>query len=171
MMARSGDQRRSQEVDRQLTVRQELQGDNVDQALKTVDRLGNANDLCRLGNRFVVVVANNHWNQYKNIQRRLTRSTLSSSNLSQSRGDLGVKRVSSHDEDDTWKSEEIPNENGILRKVLIDQSEGSVLQFSCKDTLTVHVRNLLDLESSLETGGIWSQLNPFETTHIDILDP
>jgi hypothetical protein len=41
-----------------LTVRQQLQGDDVDQTLETVDGTGHADDLGRLGHRVVVVVAN-----------------------------------------------------------------------------------------------------------------
>ena len=49
----------------------------------------------------------------------LTGLTLSSGNLSKGRLDLGIKRVSGHDEDD--------------RHVLVDEREGSVLEFTSED--------------------------------------
>lgn len=52
-------------------------------------------------------------------ENKLTGLTLSSSDLSEGRLDLGVKRVSGHDEDD-WH-------------VLVDKREGSVLELSSKD--------------------------------------
>lgn len=83
--------------------------------------------------------------------------TLSSGDLSKRRLDLGVERVSSHDEDD--------------RHVLIDERERSVLELTSEDledqfclcsltsltyTLTVHVRDFLDLQSTFQTSGIYS---------------
>jgi hypothetical protein len=83
--------------------------------------------------------------------------TLSSGDLSKRRLDLGVERVSSHDEDD--------------RHVLIDERERSVLELTSKDlddqfclcsltsltyTLTVHVRDFLNLQSTLQTSGVCS---------------
>jgi hypothetical protein len=83
--------------------------------------------------------------------------TLSSGDLSKRRLDLGVERVSSHDEDDGH--------------VLIDKRERSVLEFTSKDlddqfclcsltsstyTLTVHVRDFLDLQSTFQTSGVCS---------------
>jgi hypothetical protein len=87
----------------------------------------------------------------------LTGLTLSSGDLSKRRLDLGVERVSSHDEDD--------------RHVLIDERERSVLELTSKDlddqfclcsltsltyTLTVHVRDFLNLQSTLQTSGVCS---------------
>jgi hypothetical protein len=83
--------------------------------------------------------------------------TLSSGHLSKRGLDLRVERVSSHDEDDGH--------------VLIDERERSVLELTSEDlddkfclctltsltyTLTVHVRDLLDLQSTLQTGGVCS---------------
>ena len=92
-----------------------------------------------------------------------------------------------------------------LRQVLVDQGKGSVLQLSGKDlrsqtghtgqlekggtdpdfgtyTLRVHVRNLLDLQSSFQTGGDWAETvnrcqldfptqTPDLKTYTGILDP
>ena len=71
---------------------------------------------------------------------RRTGLSLSGTDLGKGRLDLGVERVSSHDEDN--------------RHVLVDKCEGTVLEFSSEDTLTVHVGYLLDLESTFETRSV-----------------
>lgn len=46
---------------RELTIGQQLQGQDIDEALETVDCPGNTDDLGRLGNRVIVVVADDDW--------------------------------------------------------------------------------------------------------------
>lgn len=136
-------------------VRQELQRNDVDQTLQAVDSAGDTDGPILGINGVVLFVANNDWKNAKSRSRmrnfgslkrqvaesieRLTGLTLSGSHLGQSALNLGVERILSHDEDDG--------------QVLVDQGKRSVLELSSKDTLRVHIRNLLDFQSSLETGG------------------
>lgn len=92
---------------------EQLQRDDVQQALQAVDGLGHADRLAALGNAPVVLVADDDW-------------------LCLARGDLrvrglhlGVERVLCHDDD-----------NG---HVLVNERKGAVLQLAGKDTLGVHV--------------------------------
>jgi len=90
-------------------VAKELQGDDVEQSLQTVDGLWNTDRLRVLQEfRVVVVVANDH------------RSCLPRSDLRERGFDFGEQRISGHNDDD-WH-------------VLINQRERAVLEFSGKDT-------------------------------------
>jgi hypothetical protein len=75
----------------------------------------------------------------------LTGLSFTGSNLGKSRLNLGVERVLGHDEDDAIKSERINTVNLVgrstddVRKVLVDQSERSVLELSSKDLCVEHI--------------------------------
>lgn len=125
------------------TVRQELERNNVDETLKTIDSSGDTDDLVgRVGNRVVIVIADDD------------RSTFSSGDLGKSRSDLGVERVSGHDEDDAENEHGQANLAYYLRKVLVHKRKGPVLELSSEDSLAVHVGNLLDLQGTLKTSSI-----------------
>lgn len=109
-------------------VAQQLQRDDVQQSLETIDSLGNPDRLGFFRNALVAVIA-------QNDGLRLACGDLGEGGL-----DLGVERVLGHDNDDGH--------------VLVDESEGTVLELSSKDTLRVHVADFLDLESTLEAGGV-----------------
>ena len=90
-------------------VAQELQGDDVEQSLQTVNCPGNADRLDVLQElRIVVVVANDHW------------SCLSRGDLRKRGFNFGEERIPGHNNDD--------------RHVLVDQRKGAVLEFSGKNT-------------------------------------
>lgn len=88
-------------------VREQLERDDVDETLKTVDRPRDSDKSIVGRERVVVVVADND------------RLTLAGLDLLERRLDLRVERVLGHDEDD--------------RKVLVDECEGAVLEFSGED--------------------------------------
>jgi hypothetical protein len=163
MMARSDGQPSSVEssfIGVRLTVREQLERNDVDETLQAVGSLGYSDDLGSIGNRVVVLVTDNDcWSTWPRISGadKLTGLTLSSSDLSEGRLNLRVEGVSGHNEDDGH--------------VLVDKRQRSVLELSsenlksansCKTepgtayTLTVHVRDLLDLQSTLETRSVCS---------------
>ena len=94
-------------VDSQMITKQ-LQGDDVEQTLEAVDRLRHADSLDVLRDTFVVIVA------YDNGL------CLAGSDLGEGRLDLGIKRVTCHDDDHGH--------------VLIDKRKRTVLQLPGEDT-------------------------------------
>jgi hypothetical protein len=110
-------------------VRHELQGNDVDQTLQTVD-VGGDLDLVRLvsGELRVVLVADDDG------------SSATGNDLLVGVERLGEDVVTGQDHD-----------NG---EVLVNQGEDTVLELSRHDSLAVEVRNLLDLEGTLKSGGV-----------------
>ena len=112
-------------------VAQELQGNDIEQSLQTVDGPWNADRLrVPQESRVVVVVANDH------------RSCLSRSDLRKRGLDFGEERIPGHDNDD--------------RHVFIDQRERAVLEFSGKDTcvrVSVLVEISLDIDKTYPPNG------------------
>jgi len=53
--------RGKQSAGRKLTVRQKLEGDDIDEPLQAVDGPGDANDFCGIRHRLVVLVANDDY--------------------------------------------------------------------------------------------------------------
>ncbi len=88
-------------------IRKKLKWNNVQDTLKTVHRLGDANCPILFGYTLVILVANDDGLSF------------ASGNLGKSRLNLGVQRVPSHD-DDHWQ-------------ILINESQRTVLQLSSKD--------------------------------------
>lgn len=89
-------------------VAQELEGNNVQQALETVDGSGNADGLDALGDTLITLIAENDG------------LGLAGGDLGKGGLDLGVERVLGHDDDDGH--------------VLINEGKGTMLQLSSKDT-------------------------------------
>jgi hypothetical protein len=94
-------------VDSQM-IAEQLQGDDVEQTLETVDCLRHADSLDILCDAFVIFVA------YDNGM------CLAGSNLGEGRLDLGIKRVTCHDDDHGH--------------VFIDKGERAVLQLASENT-------------------------------------
>ncbi len=109
-------------------VRKELERDDSQQTLETVDGAGHTDGLHTLLDVLVVVVANDD------------RLALSRCDLHERCLNLGVQRVLGHDENDGHR--------------LVNKGKGTVLKLTGKDTFRVHVADLLDLESTLEAGGV-----------------
>lgn len=109
-------------------VREELERDDVDQTLQAVDGLGDTDGLVVLDEAVITAVANDDG------------LTLAGRDLLERALDLGVERVAGHDKN-----------NG---HVLVDQGKGTVLELTSQNTLTVHVRDFLDLERTLEAGRV-----------------
>jgi len=106
-------------------VAQELQWNDVEQSLQTVDGLWNPDRLRVLQEpRVVVVVANDHW------------SCLSRSDLRKRGLNLCEERIPGHNNDD--------------RHVLINQRERAVLEFSGKDSC-VRVSVLMEISLDSDT--------------------
>ena len=89
-------------------IAEQLQGNDIEQTLETVDGLRHADSLDILGNALVTFVA------YDNGLR------LAGSDLGESRLDLGVERVTCHDDDHGH--------------VLVDKRERTVLELSSENT-------------------------------------
>ena len=83
-----------------LTVRKQLQGNDIDQTLETIDGLRHSERLEFLADRVVVLVADDDFMSAKSHGCRLTWSTLSCGDLGESRLNLGIERILGHDEDD-----------------------------------------------------------------------
>lgn len=92
-------------------VAENLERNDVQQALKAVDGLGNTNCLDVGGDGIVTLVAKDDG------------LGLAGSDLSERRLDLGVERVLGHD-DDNWH-------------VLVDQSKGTVLELASQNTYRI----------------------------------
>ena len=105
-------------------VREQLQRNDVQDTLQAIDRLRHPDGLHTRRDRLIVLMADNN------------RLRLPCRDLRKRRLDLGVQRILSHDDDH--------------RHVFVDEREGTVLQLAGEDTLGVHVRNFLDLESTLQ---------------------
>lgn len=127
-------------------VAQNLERDNVQQALEAVDGLGHPDSLDACGDTVVARVAQDNG-------LRLARGDLGKGGL-----DLGVERVLGHDDDHGH--------------ILVDQGERTVLELSSEDTwsldqhnklekdvskeltLRVHIADFLDLECTLQASGV-----------------
>ena len=106
-----------------------MQGDDVDETLENVDVLGHLDLVCLVGRELgVVLVADDDW------------SSATGNDLLVCVERLGEDVVTGKDHDD--------------REVLVDQSQDTVLELARHDSLAVKVRDLLDLESTLERGSV-----------------
>lgn len=114
-------------LDRQV-VAEQLQRDDVQQALQAVDGLRHADGFDVGRDSVVILVADDDG-------LRLARGDLRECGLH-----LGEIRVTGHDDDDGH--------------VLVDEGKGTVLQFAGQDTLRMHVADFLDFERTLEAGGV-----------------
>lgn len=93
-------------------VRQQLKGNDVQQALQAVDRLGNTDRLGTGRDAVVTLVANDD------------RLSLARGNLGERRLHLGEEGVTGHDDD--------------YRHVFVNERERAVLKFTSKDTWQMH---------------------------------
>lgn len=87
---------------------EKLKWNDIQDTLKTVHSLGDSNRPVFFGDTLVILVANDDGLSF------------ASRNLGKSRLDLGVQGVPSHDDN--------------YREILVDESQGTVLQLSSKDT-------------------------------------
>lgn len=106
-------------------VTEQLEWDDVENTLEAVDGLWDTNRLRLLRHGRVIFIADDD------------RLRLACGNLGKGILHLRVKRVTRHDDNH--------------RHVLINECEWAVLELSGKDTLGVHIADLLDLERALET--------------------
>lgn len=105
-------------------VAEQLHRDDVQYALQAVDGLGHPDGLATGRDAIVTLVAHDD------------RLSFAGSDLGERGLHLGVQRVSGHDDDHGH--------------VLVDQREGSVLEFTGENTLRMHVRDFFDLECTLK---------------------
>lgn len=109
-------------------VGKKLEGNDGQETLETVDSAWDTDGLHAGLDVLVIVVANDNG-------LALSRCDLHERGLN-----LGVERVLGHDENDGHG--------------LVNEGKGTVLEFTGKDTLRVHIADLLDLEGTLETGRV-----------------
>ena len=106
-----------------------MQRNDVDETLENVDVLGHLNLVRLVGRELgVVLVADDDW------------SSATGNDLLVGVERLGEDVVTGKDHDN--------------RKVLVNQSQDTVLELTGHDSLAVEVRDFLDLESTLECGGV-----------------
>lgn len=110
-------------LDRQV-ITQQLERDDVQNALQHITRLRHTDRLRVLRHRRVVLIADDD-------RLRLARRDLRERALH-----LRVQRVARHDDDH--------------RHVLVDERERAVLELAREDALRVHVADLLDLQRALQ---------------------
>ena len=109
-------------------VAQELKWNDVEETLQAIHRLRYADGFAPLGNTIITLVANND------------RLRLPCGNLSECRLHLGVQGILGHNDDDGH--------------ILVDQGERTVFEFASQDTLRVHVRDFLDLQSTFQASSV-----------------
>ena len=112
-------------------VAEELERNDIQQPLQAIHRLRDTDRASIRRDPIVALIA-------QNDRLGLTRRDLRKRALN-----LGVERILGHDDDHGH--------------VLIDESKRTVLEFASKDTLRVHVADLLDLERTLKAGGVPKQ--------------
>ena len=114
-------------LDRQV-VTQELQRDDVQEPLQSIDSLGYTDCLHTLLDAIITVVANDDGLGF------------ASGDLCKGRLNLGVQRILRHDDDHGH--------------VFVNQGQRTVLQFTREDALRVHVADFLDLQGTLQASGV-----------------
>ncbi len=104
-------------------ITQQLQRDNVQEALQAVHCLWHADRFATAWNALIIFTAYDDW------------LCLPCGDLRERRLHLGVERILCHDDD-----------NG---HVFVNESKRSVLELSGKDAFRMHVGNFFDLQSAL----------------------
>jgi len=131
-------------------VAKELERNDVKETLKSIHGLGNADSGRVRGDALITVITKND------------RPSLTSSDLSECRLNLGVQGILCHDDND--------------RHVLINERKRTMFEFASKNTLRVHITDFLNLEGTFQArrmprkdwNNTWLRKN-VELT--DILDP
>ena len=109
-------------------VTEELQRNDVQEPLKNIDSLWYTDGLNTLLDAIITFVTNDNGLGF------------ASGDLGEGRLNLGIQRILRHD-----------NDHG---HVFVDQGQRTVLQFTSKDALRMHVADFLDLQGTLQASSV-----------------